>query len=272
MIEYKGVKWYFYQGALLPRTPPHKEIFLTKEEEKQLLKKSKAFFLRYTNGWNSAESDFWYVIKDKREGLDTYKSKVRNQIKKGLKNCIVKKVDRETIANSAYEVYYEAFKNYTTFHVATSEESFRQSILDSTDDFWAVYSQGNTIIAYANNFIEEGMCHYNSMKFHPKFLNLYPSYALIYTMNEYYLNQHGYLYLNDGARSIAHSTNIQDFLIKKFNFRKAYCKLNIEYRWDIKIVINLLYPFRDMVQKLNGNLFEKIYVVLKQEEIRRSFG
>ena len=36
------------------------------------------------------------MAKDEKESLDRYKSKVRNQIKKGLKNCIVEKVKKET--------------------------------------------------------------------------------------------------------------------------------------------------------------------------------
>jgi hypothetical protein len=271
LIEYKGIKWYYYQGALLPRVPPHYEVNLTKKEQKELLKLSKALFLRYTNEWDRDDGEFWYVIKDKKEGLETYKSKIRNQIKKGLKNCIVKKVDREVIAQIGYEVYLEAFKNYTTFHKATSKENFQNSILKSNDEFWAVYTKDNKLIAYANNFIEKNVCHYNSMKFYPKYLYLYPSYALIYTMNEYYLNKKNSLYVNDGARSIAHNTQIQDFLIKKFLFRRAYCKMNIAYRFDIEIFIKLLYPFKNFFKRYNSYLFQKIYVLLKQEEIRRSF-
>ena len=271
MLKYKGLKWYYYQGALLPRIPPHYEVELTKSEQKELLKISKALFLRYTSKWNRKESEFWYIIKDKKEDLNSYKSKVRNQIKKGLKNSIVKRVEKGIIINDGYPVYSEAFKNYSTFHQSLSKEEFQQSIKNSKDEFWAVYNKENILIAYANNFIEESMCHYNSMKFHPKFLNLYSSYALIYTMNEYYLNQEKYLYVNDGARSIAHDTNIQYFLIKKFNFKKVYCKLNIIYRWDIKIVISLLYPFRSIIKKLNSHISNKVSIVLKQEEIRRSF-
>jgi len=272
MIEYKGVIWFRYQGALLPRVSPHQEVLLTDKEAKELLKLSRAFFLRYTNEWDREESEFWYVIKDKKEGLETYKSKVRNQIKKGLTNCIVKKVDKETIANSGYSVYIEAFKNYLTFQKSMSENNFKRSILSSTDDFWAVYNKENILIAYANNVIEENMCHYSSMKFHPKFLTLYPSYALIYTMNEYYLNQKKYFYVSDGARSIAHDTNIQDFLIKKFNFRKAYCRLNIVYQKDIAVLVKVLYPFRGIISRFNLSVFSKITVLLKQEEIRRSYG
>jgi hypothetical protein len=90
-------------------------------------------------------------------------------------------------------------------------------------------------------------------------------------MNRYYINEQKFLYVNDGARSISHDTNIQNFLIDKFHFRKAYCKLNIIYRWDIGLIITILYPFRKITTKSGNSLFKKIAVLLRQEEIRRSF-
>ena len=272
MIEHKGIKWYYYQGALLPRVPPHYEVNLTNKEQKELLKISKALFLRYTNEWDRDGGEFWYVIKEKKEGLETYKSKIRNQIKKGLNNCIVKRVNREIIADNGYVIYFEAFKSYNSFHKPILKEKFKESILNSNDDFWAVYTHDNLLIAYANNFVEDNMCHYNSMKFHPNYLNLYPSYALLYTMNKYYLNDNKYNYVNDGARSIAHNTNIQDFMIKKFTFKKVYCKLNIIYRWEINLAIKILYPLKKIINKIEHPLVNKISVILKQENIRRSFG
>ncbi len=100
MIEFKNIKWYLYQGALLSRTASHQEVFLTKDESKELLKKSGAYFLRYTNEWDRESGEFWYVIKDEKEGLENYKSKLRYQIKKGLKQCLVEKVDSSIIAKN----------------------------------------------------------------------------------------------------------------------------------------------------------------------------
>jgi len=91
-------------------------------------------------------------------------------------------------------------------------------------------------------------------------------------MNRYYLNEKNFLYVSDGARSISHQTNIQDFLIEKFKFRKAYCKLNVIYKKDIEILVNTLYPFRELIYKNKNNLFQKLSVLLKQEEIRKSYG
>ena len=76
-------------------------------------------------------------------------------------------------------------------------------------------------------------------------------------------------YVNDGARSIAHDTNIQEFLIKKFKFRKAYCKLNVIYRWDVGIAVKILYPFKSSIDKFNNKVFNKLSVLLRQEYIRR---
>ena len=271
MIKYKGVLWKYYQSTLIPVTRPHIEINLNKIESKELLKISGAYFLRWTNEWDRKGGEFWYVIKDEKEDLSDYKSKVRNQIKKGLKNCRVEMVDNRVIAENGYEVYSSAFSRYKTVSKHISEEYFKKSILNSKDlDFWGVYYK-NKLIAYAQNQIYNNVCNYSTIKFHPDFFKFYPSYALIYEMNRYYLNEMNFLYVSDGARSIAHQTNIQNFLIQKFRFRKAYCKLNIYYRKDLEVVVKMLYPIRKILIKIDNKLFQKLNILLKQEEIRRSF-
>ena len=256
-IEYKNIIWKKYHGALIPNTAPNVEINLTKEESKELLKKTNAYFLRYTNDWDTKnKSEFWFVIKDGKEDIDFYKSKIRNQIKKGLKNCIVKKVPCEEIAKCGYEVYKKAFDNYNTTLTIASESKFYEDTLKNKHyDYFAVYSRlenGNEdkMIAYSSNLIEDNSCNYKTIKFDPDYLSLYPSYALIHEMNKYYLNELSLDFVNDGARSISHDTNIQNYLIQKFDFRKAFCKLNIIYRWDIELLIKILFPFKNIIKNL----------------------
>lgn len=273
MIQFKNIVWKYYHGALLPRTAPHIKIELNKEEEKELLKLSKAYFLRYTSDWDKEEQrHFWYVIKDHKENLEQYKSKIRNQIKRGLKNCVVKKVFKEEIANHGYEVYKSAVNSYHTNVTSLDRETFQSQVLScGNHDFWAVYTLDGTFIAYSQNVIENNSINYSTIKFHPEYLKLYPSYALFFVMNQYYLNEKNFSYVNDGARSISHDTNIQTFLMDKFKFRKAYCKLHIVYRWDIGLAVKVLYLFRSLISKVNSKMFKKISVLLTQEEIRRSF-
>ena len=66
-------------------------------------------------------------------------------------------------------------------------------------------------------------------------------------MNRHYLEERKVKYVNDGARTITNHSNIQNFLIEKFNFRKAYCRLEIKYKWWLDFAIECLYPFRKII-------------------------
>ena len=90
-------------------------------------------------------------------------------------------------------------------------------------------------------------------------------------MNEYYLSEKKIRYVNDGSRSISHETNIQSFLVDKFKFRKAYCKLHLEYSILIKSFLIIVTPFEQIFDLLKLNLFKKVSVLIKQEKIRLSF-
>ena len=96
-------------------------------------------------------------------------------------------------------------------------------------------------------------------------------YALIINQIKSYteVKENNFKYINDGSRSISHLTNIQDFLIQKFKFRKAYCKLHILYNCKTRIFVNLLFPFRKIIRIFNFDPFTRIEILLYQEEIYR---
>ncbi len=71
-------------------------------------------------------------------------------------------------------------------------------------------------------------------------------------------------YVYDGTRSITHHSNIQEFLLVKFKFRKAYCRLQIGYVWWLRIIVCLLYPFRRLISN------NSVRAVLNQEAMRRN--
>ena len=127
------------------------------------------------------------------------------------------------------------------------------------------------LIGYSQNKISHNCCEYDEIRFHPDFLKLYSSYVLFYKMNQFYLNEKNFKYVNDGARSISHNTNIQQFLIEKFKFRKAYCKLHVINLRGLSLVIKFLYPFKGIIKRVNLNFFLKLSVILEQEKIVRSF-
>ena len=260
-----------YHGALIPRVPPHTEIHLTDIEAKELLSISKAYFIRYTNEWDGPEGEFWYLIKDNFGGLEELSTKYRTQIRKGLINCEIKRVNKEEIAENGYKVYKSAFRNYSTELKPVSEKSFKESVLNSNYENWAVYAKNdNRLIAYSQITILDNTCNSTTTKFNPAYLRLRPSEALFYEINKYYLDGKGFSYINNGTRSISHDTNIQNFLVQKLKFRKAYCRLNVHYRTDIKLIVNALYPFRKILGKTSFMLTNRLSTLLYQEYIRRS--
>jgi hypothetical protein len=269
-------KWKNYQGALIPDSPPHHNVTLSSQEQKHLLKKSGAYFLRWTSDFDIPDkSSFWYIIKDSTPSLEELSANTRSKVRRGLKNCCVEHVEKEIIIHEGYEVYLKAFNRYTTFQQPLILSEFQESLfsLDGMWDFWSVRNKQGTLIAYSQNHLQEKTCNYSTIKFDPGFLSLYPAYALFYTMNDYYLNTLKLDYVHDGARSIAHQSNIHDFLCDKFNFRKAYCHLNITYRFDVALLIKIGYPLHFLIDKIQNNTWKMFSAILRQEKLRRdAFG
>ena len=264
--------WREYNGALIPVLAPHLSITEKDKEILTLIKKTNTYFARYTSNFDSTkERFFWYVINDHRVNITDYDTKTRNQIRKGLKMCNVKRLIKEEFSEFGYEVYKKAFQKYKTFNKIISRRSFKEQILklDKNWDIWGVFDLQGTLIGYSINSIKDNVCEFSSTKFHPDYLKSRPSEALFYTMCDYYLNERRFKYIHNGTRSIAHHTNIQEFLIKKFKFRKAFCLLHVLYPTEIKIIVKILYPFRYMISLINLDLFQKMGIVLKQEEIIR---
>ena len=272
------VSWRKYNGALIPKQPPHVEISVDAAEMLKNINKERAFFARWTTDFDCIEeTEFWYVICDEFLPVESLSKNTRNNVRRGLKRCEIKKVNCQYVIENCYSIYKKAFDNYHGHLSPISEVEFKEEYLTYVDekiwDFWVVYEkQTNKIIAYTRNKIDYNQCELCTTKFHPEFLRkFYPSEALFYTMNKYYLNENNFKYVNDGARSISHETNIQSFLIQKFKFRKAYCKLNIIYNKPVGFLVKVVYPFRFILRLLNWGLFTKLNILINQEKIKRSY-
>lgn len=268
--------WKYYNFGIIPNLAPNQNVDIEKEDiTSQISILNKIYFARWTSDFDSSsKTNFWYIIKDSFLGMDELSSNTRSKVRRAFKSTYVKKVSREEILNNGFRVYNSAFDRYTTFTKKSSREEFLNNIkkLSANYDFFGVYfTETNELIAYSQNKTFEDCVDYTTIKFNPKYLKYYPSYSLFYTMNEYYLSEKDFKFVSDGARSIAHNTSIQDFLESKFKFRKAYCKLNIEYHKLFWILLILTRIFRTIFKRIPLNIFRKLEVLQKQEDIRKSY-
>lgn len=259
--------FYVSSKMLFPSFSPHLQPNLDKKEVIKKLKKEKCFLLRNIKNFDiSVNEEFWYIIKDTFIPLEDLSKNTRNQIRKGLKSCTVKRVDEHFIKTNCYDIYAKSILGYGGKPIAENE--FKNQLDDNKRDYWVVVNQeNNSPIAYCNCKLQENTCNYAYIKYHPDYLKLYPSYALHYEMDKYYLDELKLKYVNVGARSLHHETNVQKFLVQKFKYRKAFCDIDIIYKPGFKLVVNMLYPFRKLINKI-GKL-KSVSSILKQHEIYR---
>lgn len=242
-------KYRCYKGAWIYARDPHKEHKLSENDVMSLLKKS-GIMVRNVYDFDCAqETSFWYVIKDNFCGMEELSSKMRNQVRRCFKTMKVERISPEYLMDYGYEVFVQASESYRVKSVPPTMEEFKKRIMNGGEnEFWGVVDvELNKLVAFSMNAVTAESCEYRTMKAIPEYQKKYAYYGLIYEMNRYYLQVRKIKYVNDGARSITNHSNIQPFLIDKFNFRKSYCRLDIKYKWWLGLAIKCLYPFREII-------------------------
>lgn len=246
MIE----EYRLYKGAWIFEHDPHKERKLSKEDIQSLLSKGGLMIRNAYDFDCGQETSFWYVIKDGFGGMEELSSKMRNQVKKCFKTMRVAQLTPVELKENGYPVFVEASNSYKVESVPPTQEEFNTRIDNAEEnEFWGCYDiETDKLVAFSMNAVTNDSCEYRTMKAIPAFQKQYAYYGLIYEMNRYYLEERGLKYVNDGGRSITNHSNIQPFLIEKFNFKKAYCHFDIYYKWWLRVAVRTLYPFRKLIK------------------------
>lgn len=274
-----------YKHAWVDGRPPHQHEAITPQEVARLLNGG-GYLLNNSYDFDCVEETlFWHVIKDRFGGMEELSSKMRNQVKKSLKTYDVEHITAEEFRRIALPIYNAAQESYRVKAQLSKQEEIDRLARAENKEFWAVYVkvsgeglmvQGSrderVAVAVAINTVTRdetrwrGCAEYNTMKCDPKFQHnsTYPYYGLIYEMNRYYLEEQRLGYVNDGARSLTEHSNIQGFLIEKFNFRRAYGRVQIAYQWWFGAIVKVLYPFKCWIKQ------PQVAGVLRLEEIRRN--
>ena len=265
-----------YNNMIVPFGSITEDYSISNHHARELLNQLGGILIRSTNGnLSTNQNKDWYaVVCDDFVSIDELRSKlkIKGEIKRGLTNCEVKRIDPVYLSEKGFEIYSNALQAYKSVKISTStREQFIQDSLcaqhyEDIVHYWGAFHK-NELIAYCSNFLYDNVeVSYSTMKFNPKYLSLYPSYALFYEMNKYYLSENKIKFANAGFRSILHETSIQSYLTKKFNFKKMYLDLNIYYSPIFKFIISAIYPFRNSI----GRIDKRLSAIMELEKIRRN--
>ncbi|MGF7144104.1 hypothetical protein HNQ56_002535 [Anaerotaenia torta] len=272
-------KWKYYNHAIIPNTAPHAEVDLGSINHEKKWKNigGTPLLARWTSDFDCGyETNWWWCIKDTPFNISDLKAKRRYEINKGLKNFECRIIDPNEYAEQLFAVQSEAFLAYPEkYRPNINHDSFIESIRrwDEAHVYGAFSVEENKLCGYAILTTYSDYANFNVLKTIPEYekngVNSALVYKVITDLNDRF--SQGY-YLVDGEKSISHETHFQDYLYKYFGFRKAYCKLNVKYRWWIKPIIMLLFPFRRIIERYDKcNIIHNIIGVLKIEEAVRGF-
>lgn len=243
--------FHLYRKAWRFSGAPHEEPKLTQEECQALLKQG-GLLVRNTFGFDSQEtSKFWYVIKDRFGGMDELSSRVRNKIRHAQNVFDYQLIDKALLLEKGYPIIAETYSDYAIKDRIMNEDVFKDYLDQYHFDFWGVFNKENAdLIGFSCVRRWTDCCEYDLSGMMTRFKRdgSYPYYGLYHAMNEFYLKEKGFKYVSDGTRSITEHSHIHEFLIQNFNFRKAYCHLEVHYQWWMKIAVKTLYPFRRIIR------------------------
>ncbi|MCQ2190368.1 MAG: hypothetical protein MJY63_01830 [Paludibacteraceae bacterium] len=268
--------WIYYNHAVMPTTAPHEEpnINPIKDGSIWTLSKNgkKPLFARFTSNFDcGVDTGYWYVVKNPPFVFEDLDKKYQKNVLRALARCDVRRIDAVAEFESIYEVYEAAVNNYQNIDNKTSKERFHRGVQIDGLEYWGAYDKQTGKLAGWMSCQNNGdWTETISAKYHPELQSLRPSDAIHYAILNHYLNDLGQRYISSGTRNLNHKTNVQDYKIKNWHFRKAFCKLHLVYRKDINIIIKLLYPFRNLLMKFdNITAIHQLNSVLLMEKINR---
>lgn len=271
--------WKFYNRALISAQEPNEEVDVSSIESGEIWKKEgkRAWLAMWTTDFDCGrETQWWHVVKKAPYQIETLSKSSQKHIRRSKKKCACRIVDPREHKERLWKVFASAWRQYEGGTLSVTEDEFKRGLDDVRDDvdWWGGFdAESQDLIGYTIIRKRKVSIEVETSKYDPNFLKLGVSAALKHDVLNYYLNERGFSYCSSGSRNINHITNVQEYLIQKFNFEKAYCRLHIAYRPNgVGGAIKIMFLFRKHLQKLDRFfIFHKINALLKLEEIARSF-
>ena len=258
--------YHLYRKAWRFSGAPHEEPRLQKAEWKALLKQG-GLFVRNTYDFDCQdETSFWYVIKDRYGGFEELSPRVRNKVRHAQKAFEYRLIDQALLKQKGYPIMADTFADYAQTDRIMNETVFKEYLDRYVFDYWGVFDkESSDLVGFSCVRRWTDSCEYDLSGLLTRYKHdgSYPYYGLYHAMNAYYLGEKGFSYVSDGSRSITEHSHIHEFLIKNFNFRKAYCQLEVHYNWWMKTAVTILYPFRTLITA------SKVEAILKMEKMQR---
>lgn len=244
VIWIDDIPWEIRNNTLLPIAMPHTIKNLDRKKINEAVNSTKSLLAAWTDDWDSKESEWWWTLcDDKNYNINLIKhSASKRGVKKGLKNCTVRRIEFNSFADSIYKIFFKAHLSYNIpISRIISYENYHKEIKHQNEyagfELWGVFSD-ETLVGFATCILMDNAVLIGSSKSDPNFHHLYPNNTLYYSITKHYLTERGSQYITNGPRTLLHTTTINEFLIR-MGFKKVYARINIELANNAKLINRL---------------------------------
>ena len=202
-------------------------------------------FARWTTDFDCGyETDWWYIIKDDKFDIGSLKAKRRYEINKGKKNFEVKEIRADEYTDEIYEITATVYQQYpASYRPVIHEEKFKESLTgwEKFKVYGAFHKETGKLCGYAWLKVYDSYADFCVLKVLPAYERLGINAAIVEKIVVDFNSKLGNnFYICDGARALLHETAFQNYLEKYFGFRKAYCNLQMKYRFPIAIIVRVI--------------------------------
>jgi hypothetical protein len=238
VVWVNDVPWHLYGQVLMPLSMPHVPLDVDRAEVRRAMSRTKALLACWTTHWDAYEdSEWWWVACDQNGyDLDNLTSgDGRQSIRKGLRNCSVKRVEAVAFRTLAYPIQRAAMVRYGEHPPTEADWAAYVDQLSgyAGTEFWGAFYDGQ-LAAFTICLVIDGAVDLGAGKSDPDLHKYKPNAALFYTLCKHYLGN-GLSYVTNGSRTLSHPTEINTFL-EKLGFRRVPCRVNVELSATAKVV------------------------------------
>lgn len=259
LIKQSNIDWKLYHHAVISNLLPHQE------PNPDLLRYLKHwYFARWTSDFDSSEkTNWWFLIKDGKYDEDSLPRKTRRDLRKASEHLFSKIIPFDAYKEELFNVYLSAVLEYKNSDNSTDKEKvlggYEKLNREGYIFIGTFLKASEKMVAFAILKETEGsnkkVALWSITKHNPDFLETGNSLCLCSFVLNYFLNERKCDYIVNSERTIRHKTNRQQYLIEKFDYRKAYCTLHLRIKWWLKVIITLLRPFKGIMKKNNNSAF-----------------
>lgn len=188
IFKTKSCWWFneYSQNHILFSFPLHKRVKPDRDELKEIFSKKFFFAIHYLgNSENNGDRSFIWVRKTPYQ-IEDLSGNIRSKIRRGLKNCEIKKITFSELCSQAYTAHKKTIERHG--EKATSLGISNDLDLCSAYEAWGAYIN-NQLIAYLVTVCIDDWGTILVSRSANSYLKYYPNNALIYSITQELLSR-----------------------------------------------------------------------------------